>query len=146
MMKLTFPVTPAGLAVPVLVGWSGSKIATAVAASQPVASPVPARGLLDTGSDVSVVASWILQRLALSKIVSSSSTTTGGRLSVDLFDVCLEISDPARPAGPWLTSSDLRVIEMTTVLPDTDVLIGLDVLLECGLHLDGPAKQFTLEF
>jgi len=27
-----------------------------------------------------------------------------------------------------------------------DVLIGMDVLLECKLMLDGPARQFSIEF
>lgn len=27
-----------------------------------------------------------------------------------------------------------------------DALIGLDVALECRLHIDGPGRQFTLDY
>jgi hypothetical protein len=37
-------------------------------------------------------------------------------------------------------------MELPALLPGADVLIGLDVLLTCKLILDGPARQFTLEF
>jgi hypothetical protein len=35
---------------------------------------------------------------------------------------------------------------LPTVLPNLDVLVGLDVLLECKLILEGPVRKFTLEF
>jgi hypothetical protein len=61
-----------------------------------------------------------------------------------------QLTFPVSKAGQavrvWLTWPDLLVTELTTVLPDADDLIGLDVLLQCKLHLDGPARQFTLEF
>jgi hypothetical protein len=45
-----------------------------------------------------------------------------------------------------LTRRDLIVMEMPSPIPGVDVLIGLDVLLDCKLLLDGPARSFTLEF
>jgi hypothetical protein len=65
---------------------------------------------------------------------------------VNIYKVSLGITDPTQPVRTWLTQPDLEVTELTTALPDTDVLIGLDVLLDCKLLLDGPARQFTLEF
>jgi hypothetical protein len=46
---------------------------------------------------------------------------------------------------PWLVQPDLLVMELPSVLP-VDVLIGMDVLLTCKLVVDGPARQFTLEY
>jgi hypothetical protein len=40
----------------------------------------------------------------------------------------------------------MLVSELPTVLPDADVLVGLDVLLQLKFLLDGPAGQFTLDF
>ncbi len=37
-------------------------------------------------------------------------------------------------------------MELTTPLPVVEVLIGLDILLGCKFLLDGPARQFSLEF
>ncbi len=38
------------------------------------------------------------------------------------------------------------VTELPAPLPDADVLVGLDLLLDCKLVLDGPGRWFTLEF
>jgi hypothetical protein len=38
------------------------------------------------------------------------------------------------------------VTELAALLPDTDVLVGLDVILTCKLILEGLGGQFTLEF
>ncbi len=40
----------------------------------------------------------------------------------------------------------LLVMEALATLPDADVLIGLDILLNCKTLLDGPARRFTIEF
>jgi hypothetical protein len=147
MAQLTFPVTRAGLAVPVWIGLNGQATLPLIAAGTQVPPPVGARGLLDTGTDVTAVAPWILQQLALPVTTVTSTHTAAGRVQVQLYRVSLGITDPNQPPGaPWLTEPDLLVTELPTVLPDTDVLIGLDVLLLCNLVLDGPRRQFTLEF
>jgi hypothetical protein len=147
MAQLTFPVTGAGLSVPVWIGLSGQTTAALVAVGMPVTPPIRARGLLDTGTDVTAVASWVLQQLAVSVTTTTSTHTAAGQVPVRLYRVSLGITDPSLPPGtPWLTQPDLLVMELPTGLPDIDVLIGLDVLLECKLILDGPARQFTLEF
>jgi hypothetical protein len=147
MAQLTFAVTSAGLAVPVWIGLPGPATAALVAAGTQVPAPVQARGLLDTGSDVTAVPSWVLQQFAVPVTSSTSTHTAGGQVRVNVSRVSLGITDPRQPAGaPWLTRPDLQVTELATVLPDTDVLVGLDILLECKLVLDGPVRQFTLDF
>jgi hypothetical protein len=147
MAHLTFAVTKAGLAVPVWVGHTKQALLALQAAGKPIPAPVGARGLRDTASDVTAVAPWIIQQLAIPVATTSSTHTAGGQVSVRLYRVSMSITDPTQPPGsPWLTSADLLVTELAAVLPDADVLIGLDVLLTCKLLLDGPGGQFTLEF
>ena len=41
---------------------------------------------------------------------------------------------------------DLLVSELTVALPNIDALLGMDVLRQCLLVLDGPGQQFILGF
>jgi hypothetical protein len=104
MPQLTFPVTTAGLALPVWVG------------------------------------------LARSSVLTTSTHTAAGRIWVNLYEVGLAINDPSLSASSWLAEPYLLVMELSTVLPDADVIVGLDVLLNLNLHLDGPGRKFTLYF
>ncbi len=146
MPQLTFPVTRPGLVVPTWIGLSGTATTALVASGQSITPPIQARGLLDTGSDVTVVASAFLKRLAVSVATVTATLTVAGQVIVNLFEISLAITNPSHAGSPWLTEPDLLVMELTTVLPDVDVLIGLDVLLRNKLFLDGPARQFMLEF
>jgi hypothetical protein len=147
MAQLSFPVTSAGLAVPVWLGLNDQTTIALITAGKQVPPPIGACGLLDTCADVTAVAPWILQQLGVPIASSSSTHTAGGQVKVNLYRISVGITDPTQPAGsPWLTHSDVLVMELPAHLPDADVLIGLDVLLTCKLMLDGPARQFTLDF
>jgi hypothetical protein len=147
MAHLSFAVAPAGLIVPVWIGLSRPRTTACIASGQPVPAPLGARALLDTGTDVTAIASSILRRLPLGAPGTLLTHTASGPVSVDVYRVSVGITDPTQPTGsPWLMHSDQMVTELTTVLPDADVLIGLDILLECRLVLDGPARQFTIDF
>jgi hypothetical protein len=145
MPSLTFPVTPDGLAVPVWIGPSGKATVSLQAAGQAIPAPLLARGLLDTGSSVTAIAPWVFQRLPIPVAGTGTTQTAAGPVAVNLHEVSLSITDPGRPA-PMLTCSDLLASELAAALPDVDVLVGLDVLLQCRLTLDGPGRWFTLEF
>jgi len=99
MPQLTFPVTKAGLAVPVWIGPEGSVIEAVKDAGQAFPAPVGSRGLIDTASTVTAVAPWILQRLAVSPSGKSSTHTAGGQVEVQLYRVSLGITDPTQPPG-----------------------------------------------
>jgi len=129
MAQLTFPVTKPGLTVPVWLGLSGETIDAKCAAGQTPAPPVQARGLLDTAADVTAVAPWILQQLAVPATSTATTTTAGGQVKVKVYKIPLG-NHRSRAGGSHLTQPDLLITESTTVLPDADVLIGLDVLLE----------------
>jgi hypothetical protein len=146
MAQLTFPVSPDGLAVPVWIGLSGLVTSALLAAGRQIAPPVQARGLLDTGTDVTAVAPSILKQLAVPQAMMTSTQTASGQVKVWLFEVSLSILDPSLPSSPWLTQSDLLVMELPSLLPNIDVLIGLDLLLQTNLLLEGPAGKFTLAF
>lgn len=147
MGQLRFSITGDSLAVPVWIGLDQQTTVAQLAAGQPILAALQARGVLDTGSNVTSVASWIVQQLAIPVATISSTHTPGGPVNVNLHCVSLGITDPTQPPGaPWLTEPTLLVIELAAVLPDADVLIGLDVLFGCKLLLDGPGKWFSLDY
>jgi hypothetical protein len=146
MAQLRFPVSSAGLIVPVWLGLCGRETAYLVAAGQAVPRPVHGHGMLDTGSDISAVSSTLLRQLGIGPATATSTTTAAGPIAVRLFEVSVSITDPNQSPTAWLTEPDLLVMELPAVLPAIDVLIGLDVLLKIKLDLDGPAKYFTLTF
>jgi hypothetical protein len=147
MGQLRFAITGDNLAVPVWIGLDQQTTVARLAAGQSIPTALQARGVLDTGSNVTSVASWILQQLAIPVATVSSTHTPAGPVNVNLRCVSLGITDPTQPVGaPWLTEPTLLVIELTTILPDADVLVGLDVLFGCKMLLDGPGKWFSLDF
>src|SRR5439155_14956447 len=91
MPQLTFPITGAGLAVPVWVGLDGKTTAALHGAGQPIPPPVQARGLLDTCSDVTALASWVLRQLGVPPTTTATTHTAGGVVAVQLFEVSLSI-------------------------------------------------------
>ena len=116
------------------------------AVGKSIAAPIQARGLLDTGSDITAIASWVLQKLALPIVAKTVTSTAAGQINVNLYEVSLSITNPVQPNSPWLTLADLQVTELSAVLTDADVLIGLDVILQCRMIVDGPARFFSLDF
>src|SRR4051794_10718793 len=113
MPQLTFPVQRAGLVVPVYVGLDVHAVVVLLAAGRPLPGLVPARGLLDTGADHTALAPWIVQQLGLARTATTTSHTTAGRVSVNLYGISLSITDPIRAGSPTLTQPSLRVSELT---------------------------------
>ncbi len=142
---MTYPVTAAGLAVPVLIGLDSKAIAVLRAAGLRIPPPIRARGLLDTCSDLSGVTAAVLQQLPIPPTTTASTHTAAGPARVRIFEVSVSILGPA-PSGAFLmTEPDVLVSELPS-LPDADVLIGLDLLLKGNLLLEGLPRQFTLDF
>jgi hypothetical protein len=145
MPQITFPVVLGELLVGVNVNLHAPALAARRAANLPAPQFAVARGILDTGSDISGVAPAIIQQLALVSYAQTQTQGVGGSVAVDLFRVSLSIGDAARPRLPRFVIPDLTVMELP---PGTtfDVLIGMDVLLQCRMLLDGPGNTFTLDF
>jgi hypothetical protein len=87
-----------------------------------------------------------VQRLGLTPSAQGGSHTVGGQVSTTLYEVSISIPPPRNMPGPMLTRGSLTVMELPIAIPGIDMLIGLDLLLDCKLTVDGPGRQFTLEF
>jgi hypothetical protein len=145
MPQLTLPITPDGLRVDVLVNLDATVLVPLRTSGQPAPSPVAAHGLIDTGSDITVLSMALLQQLGVA--VQSPVTTHGitGPVQANTYLVSLHILDARNIAHPWLSQPQLRVmgLQLGTMF---DVLIGMDILRTCKLTVDGPGGQFTLDY
>ncbi len=146
MSKLTFPVSLDGLCLDAVIGLDGATTQALVSAGKSVAAPHPARALIDAGTDITAVSSLILQGLGVPVQYTATTHTAAGVVKSSLFEVSLAITDLNTTSAPWLVESSWIVMELSSRLPGSDVLIGLDLLLGCKFLLDGPARQFTLDF
>jgi hypothetical protein len=146
MPQLIFPIPSGELKLSVLISYNQNALAAMIATGQALPAPLWAIGVIDTGTNITCVTPALLQRLGLTATGQGSSHTVGGQAAVNLFEVSLSIPPPGGVPGPMLTRQDLVVMEMPSPIPGVEVLIGLDILLDCKLLLDGPARWFTLEF
>ena len=146
MPQLTCPIASGELTLTVVVGHNRKALTAVVGAGQTLPPPIWTRGVIDTGTNVTCVTPAVLKKLGLTSTGQGSSQTVGGLAAVNLFEVSLSIPPAGNVPGPMLTRRDLMVMEMPSPIPGVDVLIGLDILLDCKMLLDGPARQFTLEF
>ncbi len=146
MPKLVFPVLSDGLLVDVLIGLDSATTVGQLAAGQPITMPLRARGEIDTGSNMTAVSTALLQRLGLPIQYQTTTQTASGSMTVNVVEVSVGVRDFGDPMSHELVESTLSVMELTTPLAKVEVLIGLDILLGCKFLLDGPARQFSLEF
>jgi hypothetical protein len=144
MPQLVFLITPDGLSVDVLVNLDAATLQS-LWASGAGPSPVPARGLIDTGTDITAVSLPILQQLGVPVSQQRVTHGIGGGLPVKLYRVGLHIVHLNNLADPWFSHLSLLVMGLPTLLP-IDVLIGLDVLRTCNTFIEGRAGRFTLDF
>ena len=146
MPRLSFPIAKDGLRVEALIGLDSATTITLAQAGSPITPPSKIKALLDTGSDVSAAAPRVLQQLGLTPAQTVATYTAGGYVSVDLYRVSLTILDTLSGSGPMFTKSSLWVTELAVPLPGIEVLIGLNVVLDLVLTVDGPRQTFTLDF
>lgn len=146
MPRLTFSVRPDGLRLDVLIGHDATHVQALQAAGQPLPTPVGGRGILDTGSDVTCVVPSVLSALGLQPANRVRTHTAGGPVAVNLYDVSLTLIDPAGGTRTSFFRPLWTVMELPRNLPTVDVLVGMDLLNELVVMIDGPGKQFTLSF
>jgi hypothetical protein len=144
MPVLTFPLRSHELVLPVLLGPNQPVTAAYVTSGQPVPTAW-ALGALDTGTNITCVARAVLRRLGVAATRRARTQTAGGKVAARLFRVSLTIPATGNQPVADLTLPDLEVMELPQPLSGVEVLIGMDILLDCKLVLDGPARQFTLE-
>jgi hypothetical protein len=146
MSQLTFPLQQNELRLTAVVNLNQPVMAALVAVGQPIPAPIWTVGMIDTGSDISCVTADVVQKLGISPFGQTGTRTAGGPASIRLFHVSLSILPAGNLPGPMLTRSNLLVMELVNPPPGIEVVIGMDILLDCRLLLDGPGRQFTLEF
>jgi hypothetical protein len=144
MPHLTFPMSPDGPVLEVVVALDTNKIAVRQQAGAAVPLPLPIRALIDTGTDVTAIAPRVLRQLGLAPLYTASTLTAGGQVGVDLFEVSLVITGPKGTAGPMYVRPYLLATELPVPLPNIEALIGRDILAECLFQLDGPGANFLL--
>lgn len=146
MSQLTFPLQQNELRLTAVVSLEQPAMAALLAAGKPLPVPIWTTALIDTASNISAVTPDIVQKLGISSVGQTGTRTAGGPASVRLFYVSLSIPPAGNLPGPMLTRSNLLVMELIDPPTDVEVLIGLDILLDCRLLLDGPGGYFTLDF
>jgi hypothetical protein len=145
MPQLTFPILADGLIVDVVVAFEAAVLSALRARGQPCPA-IDAKGVIDTASNVSGISSTIVSHLGLPPVGPPTTTTgIGGAVNVQLYRASLHLRDAGSPALLMLTMPSLVVMELPPG-PSCDVLIGMDVLRQCKLMVDGPGGSFTLEF
>lgn len=146
MPTIVQPIRPNGLFVPVLIGVDKSFIAAALAAGRLPAASAPALGQIDTGSNVSAVAEWVLRQLGLTSIRGGTTTTASGPVPVQIYTVSFGFAHTGQSGSGAAIDGNLDVLALPHPIPYVDVLIGMDVLSQLRFHLDGPAGTFALDF
>jgi hypothetical protein len=144
MARLTFPIASEGLVVDVFVNLKAALLLP-LWASGGGPAPIPGRGLLDTGSDISAVSLALLQRLGIPPLQSTSTRTFAGSIQINLYEVGLHVFDSRNVNLPWFSQPSLVVMELAAGIP-FDAILGMDVIRTCNLHVDGPGGRFTLDF
>jgi hypothetical protein len=143
MAQLRLPITQSGPSLTVVITLPAPTLAAKQLAGQVLPASLHLRGIIDTGTDITAVAASFLQTMGLAPLTSSNTHTASGSVRVRLFEISLLI--PASdPTVVLVVRPQLRVMELITVLPDVDLILGRDVLDECLFIYDGPGQHFLL--
>jgi hypothetical protein len=144
MPHITFTVEPDGVIIRVVVGVTGARTAALLAAGQVPPRPVLLRGVIDTGTDVTAVASAALQQLGLVRVRRLSSHTAGGTIIANIFELSLTVPPWGHLTAALLVFDHLEVMELVQAPPNIDVLVGRDVLAQALMVYDGRRGECTL--
>jgi hypothetical protein len=145
MPTLTFSVQPDGLVVDVMIGLHAAACHTLQQAGQQIPRPILVRGVMDTATDATAVAPGVLQALGLPQYGKAQTHTAAGPVQVNVYEISLSILSPTG-ATPMFTAPRLLATELISAAPGIDVLVGLDVILQGILHIDGPGGVFGFTF
>jgi hypothetical protein len=131
---------------PVLVGIDGDTVTTELDARRTVPPPVLWPAIFDTGTNITVINREIVRRLGLQVKRQQQSTTGGGVVTADLYEVSFGFPPVFGLASTTVLDDRLEVAVLPDLPDDHDVLFGMDLLNRCRLFIDGPNLTFTLEF
>ncbi len=143
MTDLTLPIQPGGLLLDVLVGLNDVLTQGLLDARLPLVRPVKVTAFIDTGADVSGISTRLVQTLRLPLAHTLQTVTAGGIARTSCYEISLSILNAAA-TGIVFATPNLFVTEMPTPPTGLDALIGLEIVFQCVLIVDGPNRQFTL--
>jgi hypothetical protein len=137
-----------GALVDVLLGWSDSRAKQLRASLRPVPHPLQARGLLDTGAEITCVDALLIQQLGLpfGGTVLANLPAHGGLTISALHDAGLTILHPSGNMQDNLVVLNLSVLELSLAPLSYQVLVGRDVLARCRFLYNGPFNRFRLTY
>jgi hypothetical protein len=135
--------------VDIAVAISGPRQAALAAAGMPVAPPVIAKGLIDTGASITCIDPHIIKTLGLAPTgacpIHTPSSGVGGGHMCSLFDVAILI---------FMDANQIHVASITLPVAEAelshqgafDALIGRDILSKASLFYNGNSGTFVLSF
>jgi hypothetical protein len=144
MPTLTFPVQKDGLVVGVMIGMDSANCQALQQSGQPIPRPILVQGIMDTGTDATAVAHRLIHALGLPLYGSAQTSTAAGQVNVGVYEISLSIVPPGGAAQ--FTDPRLVATELIYAAPGIEVLVGLDVILQGILHVDGPGGTFSFTF
>lgn len=146
MSRLVAEITAQGIVIESLwITASHARLTVLKAQGIPIPEPRRLRALVDTGATCSCVDKAILQSFGLtpSGFTYVHTASTGkSPLAVNQYDVSF-----------WLAENQIESLMLTIPVIEADFghqtincLIGMDVLKNCVLHVDGPARTAELHY
>jgi hypothetical protein len=144
MPVLTFAISTDGMAVDVLLGLSRANAQALRAAGKVVPQPVPLRALIDSGSDLTSIVDAAVASPGLLPLGPFAVNTANGTAIVNRYAVSFTLVAPGGNASRNLVRSNVPVLGLANAPIGFDMVIGMDVLDDCLLIKDGPARQVTL--
>ncbi len=145
MPSLNASVREDGLIVEVGIALSTARVEAAKRAGRPPVAPIWVTALLGTGASCSVIDTSVVHSLKLIQAgtVQGHTPSTGSNLhTCNLYDGCIAFAKPQVK----VMSLNLPVAEASLIDQGILALIGRDVLRQCLLVYNGPAKSFSLSF
>src|SRR5262245_2334604 len=131
MPSLMFPVAADdSLVVTVAIGQGAAAMNSQIQAGLSPPRPIHVSATIDTGSTAVAVSIQLLNQLGIHSHQKLLSNTPGGRFPVDMYWISLHVYGPASFAGPVFSIPDVEASALLVPL-DTDVLIGMNALLQC---------------
>jgi hypothetical protein len=143
MTDLTLPIQPGGLLLDVLIGLNAVLTQDLLDAGLPLVRPVKVTAFIDTGADLNGISTRLVQTLQLPVVHTLQITTAGGMSALSCYEISLSILN-ATGTGIVFAIPNLFVTGMPTPPAGMEALVGLDIVLQCVLIIDGPNRQFTL--
>lgn len=139
---------PAGALVDMQVAWSTSQARQLRQAHRPVAPPLDATALLDTGAEVTCFDTALIQQLGLplAQLALANVPALGGLRAGAHYHASLTIIHSSGNAGLGLVVPDLLVLEVPLGGLGYQALLGRDVLDRCDFLYAGRRQRFTLVY